>query len=202
MTNGSGSGLQSPPYDDDSFDATLPTNELKSALFGPASSIRQNAQTTDRGTGTPHVTVGSPQAVAPVAASGQLQQQVLQQLQSSHYQAGPNSDINVRSGSAAMLPAHNQQAFKSFTGFAKQQQDVPHNARLWSIPVASPKLVTEFSLMYSNPLAEHAGQGQLAGQLPLGAAQDASQEQLDGADQCSEHVLSLMDLASMDPSSL
>lgn len=197
MSHGSGSGLQSPPYDDDSFDATLPTDELKSALFGPASSIRQHAQTTDIGAGTPHVTAAPPQAVAPVAASGQLRQ-----LQSSHYQTRPHSDTDVRPGSATMIPAHNQQAFESFTGFAKQQQDVPHNARLWSIPVASPKLATEFSLMYSNPLAEHAGQGQLAGQLPLGAAQDASREQLDGADQCSEHVLSLMDLASMDPSSL
>ena len=143
----------------------------------------------------PQATVGTPQAFAPVAASGQLQQQVLQQLQSSHYQAGPNTGTDVRPGLATSTPAHNQQACESFTGFAKKQQDVPHNARLWSIPVASPKLATEFSLTYSNPLAEHAGQGQLA-------TQDASQEQLDAADQCSEHVLSLIDLANMDPSSL
>ncbi|DBB04616.1 TPA: hypothetical protein ACH3X1_012686 [Trebouxia sp. C0004] len=209
VSDGSGSGLQSPPYDDDcdNFDATLPTDELKSALFGPASNMTQQAQTSNQSAETPRVTFGWPPhaAAAPAASSGQLQQQVLQQLQSSGGQQTPGSP--ARFGSAE-IPAHHQRASEPFLGFTKSDQDVPHHARMWSIPVASPKLTNEFSLTYSNPLAEQPSLEQLTMQLPSASVQSthsndrAKQGQLHGTQQHRQHVLSLTDLANMDPASI
>lgn len=209
VSNGSGSGLQSPPYDDDrdDFDATLPTDELKSALFGPASSMRQQAQTTNQSAETPRVTFGWPPhaAAAPAASSGQLQQQVLQQLQSSDGQQTPGGPASFGS---AEISAHHQRVSEPFLGFTKSDQHVPHHARMWSIPVASPKLTNEFSLTYSNPLAEQPSLGQLTMQLPSASVQsahsndDAKQGQSQAAEQHRQHVLSLTDLANMDPATL
>ncbi len=209
VSDGSGSGLQSPPYDDDrdDFDATLPTDELKSALFGPASNMRQQAQTSNQSAETPRVTFGRPPhvATAPAASSGQLQQQVLQQLQSSDGQQASGGP--ARFGSAG-IPSHHQRASEPFLGFTKSDQDVPHHARMWSIPVASPKLTNELSLTYSNPLAEQPSLGQLSMQLPSASVQSAhsndraKQGQFQAAEQHTQHVLSLTDLANMDPASL
>ena len=209
VSDASGSGLQSPPYDDDrdEFDATLPTDELKSALFGPASNMRQQAQTTNQSTETSRVTLRRPPhaATAPAAPSGQLQQQVLQQLQSSDGQQAPGGPARF---GAAEISAHHQRVSEPFLGFTKSDQDVPHHARMWSIPVASPKLTNEFSLTYSNPLAEQPSLGQLTMQLPSASVQSAhrndhaKQGQFVVAEQRRQHVLSLTDLANMDPASL
>ncbi|DBA72756.1 TPA: hypothetical protein ACH3X2_010149 [Trebouxia sp. C0005] len=210
VSEGSGAGLQSPPYDDDrdNFDATLPTDELKSALFGPASNMRQQAQTPNQSAETPRVTFGRPPhaATAPAAPSGQLQQQVLQQLQSSDGQQAPGGPARP-TGSADIL-AHHQQASDLFLGFSKSGQDVPHHARMWSIPVPSPKLTSEFSLTYSNPLAEQHSLGRSTMQMPSASVQSvhnndySKQGQFQVAEQHRQHVLSLTDLANMDPASL
>ncbi len=189
VSGGSGSGLQSPPYDDhEEFDASLPTDELKSALFGPASSIRPHAQSTGPAASpSPTFEASYSAAAASASSSGQLQQQVQQQLQpgaSQHSQDG----AHLTFGSAS-IRAH-QQASESFSGFAKQQRAVPHNARLWSIPVTAPKLANDFRL-HTNPLAEDSS---------AGVSKEHFVEQL--ADEQSGHMLSLSELASMDPSSL
>lgn len=177
----SASGLQSPPYEEqEDFDATLPTDELKSALFGPNKSQQQAAL----GNG-----VGMTQtAAASAASSRQLRQQVLQQLhakQDKPADLSPSRDVSI--------PAHHQKACEPFVGFVKRQE-VRHNARLWNMPVA-PKLAVEFSL-HNNPLAEQHSERQLA------SGKTTSPSGLPGHDACFEPVMSLSELASMDPSQL
>ncbi len=169
--------------------------------------MRQQAQMSNQSAETPRVTFGRPPhaAAAPAAPSGQLQQQVLQQLQSSDGQQMPGGP--ARFGSAE-IATHHQRDSEPCLGFTKSSQDVPHNARMWSIPVSSPKLTNEFSLTYSNPLAEQPSLGQLHSQLPSASVQSshstdhAKQGQFQAAEQHRQHVLSLTDLANMHPASL
>ncbi len=162
--------------------------------------MRQQAQTSNQSAEAPRVTFGRPPhaATAPAAPSGQLQQ-------SSDGQQAPGGP--ARFGSAE-IPAHHQRVSEPFLGFTKSDQDVPHHARMWSIPVPSPKLSNEFSLTYSNPLAEQPSLGQLTMQLPSASVQSAhsndhaKQGHFQAAEQHRQHVLSLTDLANMDPASL
>lgn len=174
----SASGLQSPPYEEqEDFDATLPTDELKSALFGPNKSQQQ----TDLGSG-----VGlTQQAAASAASSRHLRQQVLQQLH-----AKQDKPAELSSSRDLSIPAHHQKACEPFAGFDKGQE-VRHNARLWNMPLA-PKLAAEFSL-HNNPLAEQHSEHRLA---------SGKTAPPPGHDACSEPVLSLSELASIDPSQL
>lgn len=203
-SNSSASGLQSPPYDDhDNFDATLPTDELKSALFGPASSIRPHAQTAGLVAASDYSYGGYPSAAAVIAAQpasfGQLQQQVQQQLQSTKMEYSPRC-VGFES---AGIPAHHQRASESSSGFVGRQQDAPHSTRQWSIPVASPKLANEFSL-HSNPLAEQFSEEQLPSlsTKSVDSKSHAKHQQAQLPEQENRHVLSLSELACMDPSSL
>lgn len=169
--------------------------------------MRQPAQTSNQSAETSRVTFGRlpHAATAPAAPSGQLQQQVLQQLQSSD---GQQAQMGPARFGSAEIPAHHQRVSEPFLGFTKSDQDVPHHARMWSIPVASPKLTNEFSLTYSNPLAEQPSLGQLTMQLPSASVQSAhsndhaKQERFQAAEQQRQHVLSLTDLANMDPATL
>lgn len=184
----SASGLQSPPYEEqEDFDATLPTDELKSALFGPVKSQQQ----TDLGSG-----VGMTQTAAASATSSRhLRQQVLQQLH-----AKQDKPAELSSSHDLSIPAHHQKASEPFVGFVNGQE-VRHNARLWNMPLA-PQLAAEFSL-HNNPLAEQHSERQVANGKtvnPLGLK--AATRQQPRHDACFEPVLSLSELASIDPSQL
>ena len=193
VSYGSGSGLQSPPYEEqEDFDATLPTDELKSALFGAAKPQQQaNAAGLGNGSGAGMTHT----AAASAASSGHLRQQVLQQLR-----AKQDKPADLAGSHESTIAAHHQKACEPFAGFAKGQ-DVRHNARLWSLPLA-PKLAAEFSL-HNNPLAEQHSEHQVAGgeaASPSGLA--AASKQKLGREACFEPVLSLSELASIDPSQL
>ena len=184
----SASGLQSPPYEEqEDFDATLPTDELKSALFGPVNSQQQ----TDLGRA-----VGLTQTAAASAASSRhLRQQVLQQL---HVKQDKPADLS--SSHDLSIPAHHQKACEPFVGFVRGQE-VRHNARLWNMPLA-PKLAAEFSL-HNNPLAEQHSERQVArSKTASPPGLKAAMRQQPGHDACFEPVLSLSELASIDPSQL
>ena len=186
----SGSGLQSPPYEEqEDHDATLPTDELKSALFGSAKPQQQaNAACPGNGSGA----CMTHTAAASAASSGHLRQQVLQQLR-----AKQDKPASIHESTIA---AHHQKACEPFAGFANGQE-VRHNARLWTLPLA-PKLAAEFSL-HNNPLAEQHSERQVSGgeSASRPGLASASKQQL-GHDASFEPVLSLSELASIDPSQL
>ena len=184
-----GSGLQSPPHEgQEEFDPTLATNELKSALFGSVKS-QQQAHTAGLGNG-----LGITHTAA-AASSGQLRQQVLQQLR-----AKQDKPAGMAGGSHSSIAAHHQKASEPFAGFVKGQ-DVRHNARLCNTPLF-PKLAAEFSL-HNNPLAEQHSERQVAGLKAASAQGQASagvQRKQQLAHEASfEPVLSLAELASIDP---
>lgn len=188
MSCSSASGLQSPPYEEqEDSDATLPTDELKSALFGP----NRSQQQTDLGSA-----VGMTQTAAASAASSRhLRHQVLQQL---HAKQDKLADLS--SSHDLSIPAHHQKVCEPFAGCVKGQE-VRHNARLWNVPLA-PKLAAEFSL-HNNPLAEQHSERQVANRetaSPPGLT--AAIRHQPGHDACFEPVLSLSELASIDPSQL
>lgn len=134
-------------------------------------------------------------AAASAASCGHLRQQVLQQLR-----AKQDKPAGLASSHESTIAAHHQKACEPFAGFAKGQ-DIRHNARLWNMPLA-PKLAAEFSL-HNNPLAEQQSERQVAGgeaASPPGLA-SASKQQM-GCDASFEPVLSLSELASIDPSQL
>ena len=190
VSQGSGSGLQSPPYEEqEDFIATLPTDELKSALFGLAKP-QQQANTAglgyDNGAGMTRT------AAATAASSGQLRQQVLKQLR-----AKQDKPAGLAGSHESTIAAHHQKACEPFAGFANRQ-DVRHNARLWNVP----KLAAEFSL-HNNPLAEQHSEHQVApGKAASPSVLAAASKQELGSEACVEHVLSLSELASIDPSQL
>lgn len=191
---GSGSGLQSPPYEEqEETDSSLRTDELKSTLFGSVTSQQQ------ANTGGIAAAAGMGTAAASAASSGGLRQQVLQQLRSKQ-----DKPANAAPGHDQCIAAYHQQAPEPFAGFGKGQ-DVPHNARLWRMPL-SPKLAAEFSL-HNNPLAEQHSVGPMTGSkaastggVAIGSLQ--GQRQQLPHETSFEHVLSLSELASIDPSQL
>ena len=193
VSHGSGSGLQSPPYEEqEGFDATLPTDELKSALFGSAKpQLQANAAGPGNGNGAGMTHT----AAASAASSGHLRQQVLQ-----HLRAKQDKLAGLASSHESTIAAHHQKACEPFAGYAKGQ-DVRHNARLWSMPLL-PKLAAEFSL-HDNPLAEQHSEHQVAGggAASLPGLASVSKQQM-GQDAFFEPVLSLSELASIDPSQL
>ena len=193
VSYGSGCGLQSPPYEEqEDFDSTLPTDELKSALFA---STKPEQQASAAGLGSVNGAGMTHTAAASAASSGHLRQQVLQQLH-----AKQDKPAGLAGSRELTIAAHHQKTCEPFAGFAKGQ-DVRHNVRLWNMPLA-PKLAAEFSL-HNNPLAEQHSERQVAGgeaASPSGLAA-ASQQEL-GSEASFEPVLSLSELASIDPSQL
>lgn len=193
-SSGSGSGLQSPPYEEqEEPNTSLLTDELKSALFG---SVASEHQANHAGLGS---AAGVRTAAGSAACSGHLRQQVLQQLR-----AKQHNPAGMEPGHDQCIAAHHQKAPELFAGFAKGQ-DVPHNARLWNMPLSS-KLAADFSL-HNNPLAEQHSERPVADSRevsPAGVAFGSmqGQQQLLPHDVSVEPVLSLSELASMDPSQL
>lgn len=189
VSSASASGLQSPPCEDQQdFDSPLPTDELKSALFGSVSPQLQQAAGLNSRPGISHA--AGQAAAASAASAGQLRQQVLQQLQAKQ------GNTTGRTGAIDCIAAHHQKASESFVGFARGQ-DVPHNARLWSMP-DPPKLAADFRL-HNNPLAEENHTSHLACGAEVGGMA-VKQHALHEAP--ADAVLSLSELASMDTSQL
>lgn len=186
--------MQSPPYEEqEELDSSLPTDELKSALFGSITSQQQ------ANTGGIAAAAGMDMAAASAASSGRLRQQVLQQLR-----AKQDKPANITPGHDQHIAAYHQQASEPFAGFGKGQ-NVPHNARLWSMPL-SPKLAADFRL-HNNPLADQHREGPVAaskaasaGGVAIGSRQGQQQQLPNEAS--FEPVLSLSELASIDPSQL
>ena len=191
VSSASASGLQSPPCEDQQdFDGPLPTEELKSALFGSVNPQPQQAADLGSRPGISHA--AGPTAAASAASAGQLRQQVLRQLQAKQ------GNTTGTTGGHDSIAAHHQKAPKSFAGFARGQ-DVPHNARLWSMPV-SPKLAADFSL-HNNPLADD--DSQLANLKAEGAEFGSTAVKRHVLLEApNDAVLSLSELASMDTSQL
>lgn len=185
VSQGSGSGLQSPPYEEqEDFVATLPTDELKSALFGLA---KPQQQENTAGLGYDSGAGMTRTAAASAASSGQLR-------------AKQDKPAGLAGSHESTIAAHHQKACEPFAGFANRQ-DVRHNARLWNVPLA-PKLAAEFSL-HNNPLAEQHSEHQVApGKAASPSVLAAASKQELGSEACVEHVLSLSELASIDPSQL
>ena len=187
--------MQSPPYEEqEELNSVLPTDELKSALFGSPAS-QQQGNTAGIGTASR----GMP-AAASAASSGHLRQQVLQQLH-----AKQDKPADIAPDHDQRTAAYHQQAPEPFAGFGKGQ-DVPHNARLWNMPLSPAQLAADFSL-HNNPLAEqhserHVTDSKAAGpgRVAVGSMQGQQQELPYQAS--FEPVLSLSELASIDPSQL
>ena len=248
MYDGSTPGLQSPPGDEDDFNASLPTDDLKAALFGPAVGIRPNSQTAPYSTIAP---LSTPRVTAPLTTSqgllndrphaamapsttaatkavpdGQTAPSVTAALQERPFASSAAGAATATPSTASLSwqlqsdqaltspaviampePAFNpgssaHTALEAFTGFAKHKhQDVPHNARQWNMVSAVPTHDSNFSL-HDNPLAEQSSESWLVGQPAARPQRPVVDDNPVASEQHTGHVLSLSELASMDPARL
>ena len=184
-------GLQSPP-DTDTVRAALPTEQLRTALFGSASTQHQ------------------PHGVSPAAATtaAALQRRDVQQMQSQERASLAQSSPGDTFAHHGTHHYHSDNSPAQARLHTQQEVLMWHNARPWSAAACSAKV---FSL-HTNPLAEPTAEPSFAVEtgLPahqLGGAKNVAQqsythaEQMTSAKAC-DLPLSLSDLAAIDPNSL
>ena len=193
-------GLQSPP-DTDAGHATLPTEQLRTALFGSAS--------------TQHAPHGVSPAAATTAAA--LQHRDVQQMHSQDRARLAQSSPGENSAQRGAHHYHSDDGSAQARLHTQQEVPVWHNARPWSAAACSAKA---FSL-HTNPLAEPAAEPsfavetglpahQLGGAKKGGVAQHSYAEQMTliceakavNYDTACDLPLSLADLAAIDPNIL